>query len=263
MLRLPERLFRWLGRSRRPPQEELGKDGPLTAMVIMAHPDDAEFLCAGTVAKWCDQGWTVYYVLATSGDKGTHDPALSVQQLAATREQEQREACKVLGVRECIFLGYPDGFLENTLDLRGQIVRLLRRSKPDVVITWDGFRRAFNHRDHRNIGIATWDALYPAVRDHLYYPEHAGDGLEAHPVNHLLLAGSDEPDYQVDISAYFDKKLDALLCHRSQLGGRTKEELMQRWRERARQARRGAWSPHIESFRWIRMGAPMRGAARR
>lgn len=263
MLRLPERLLGWRGRSPRPPQEELGKDGPLTAMVIMAHPDDAEFLCAGTVAKWCHQGWTVYYLLATSGDKGTHDPDLSVQQLAAIREQEQREACKVLGVRECIFLGYPDGFLENTLELRGQIVRLLRHYKPDVVITWDGFRRGFNHRDHRNIGIATWDALYPAVRDHLYYPEHAGDGPEAHPVNHLLLAGSDEPDYHVDIGAYLDKKLDALFCHRSQLGGRTREELMQRWRERARQARRAAWSPHTESFRWVRMGAPMRGAARR
>ncbi len=263
MLRHPEKLLGWFGRPRRPPQEELGRDGPLTAMVIMAHPDDAEFLCAGTVAKWCDQGWTVYYVLATSGDKGTHDPALSVQQLAAIREQEQREACEVLKVRECIFLGYPDGFLENTSELRGQIVRLLRRYKPDVVITWDGFRRGFNHRDHRNIGIATWDALYPAVRDHLYYPENVDDGLDAHTVNHLLLAGSDEPDYQVDISAYLDRKLDALLCHRSQLGGRTREELTLRWRERARQARRAGWSPHVEAFRWIRMGAPTREASRR
>jgi LmbE family N-acetylglucosaminyl deacetylase len=262
MVRLLEGLRRRLGRS--PTQEEdLGRDGPLTAMVIMAHPDDAEFLCAGTVAKWVDQGWTVHYVLATSGEKGTHDPALSLQQLAALREQEQRAACQVLGVKECIFLGYPDGFLENTAELRGQLVRLMRRYRPDVVIGWDGFRRGFNHSDHRNIGIATRDAVYPAVRDHLYYAEHSEEGLEAHQVGELLLAGTDEPDYQVDIGDYLEKKVEALLCHASQLGARTKEDLMERWRERARQARGSGWTPHVESFRRVRIGPPPREGARR
>lgn len=256
-------LLRPLRRPIPEPQEELGKDGPLTAMVVMAHPDDAEFLCAGTVARWCDQGWSVYYVLATSGDKGTHDESLTPQQLAALREQEQREAARVLGVKECIFLGYPDGFLENTLELRGQIVRLLRRYRPDVVITWDGFRRSFNHRDHRVVGQAVRDALYPAVRDHLYYPEHGEEGLEAHRVDELLLAGSDEPDYHVDIGPYLDRKLEALLCHASQLGGRTREELVRGWRERARQARRDGWRPERESFRRVRIGPPGRERQRR
>src|SRR3990172_10750026 len=119
-------LFGRLLRRRAPPAEELGKDGPLTAMVIVAHPDDAEFMCAGTVASWHARGWKVYYVLATSGDKGTHDSDLTSQELAAVREQEQREACRVLGVKEVVFLGYPDGFLQPDAEFRGEIVRLLR-----------------------------------------------------------------------------------------------------------------------------------------
>lgn len=246
MAKLPRLLTPW--RRRPAPAEELGKDGPLTAMVIVAHPDDAEFMCAGTVARWCDQGWTVYYVLATSGDKGTHDSALSGQELAAIREQEQREACRVLGVKDVIFFGYPDGFLQPDVELRGEVVRLLRRYRPDVVLTWDGFRGSFNHADHRAIGIAVRDAIYPAVRDHLYYPEHAEDGLEAHQVNELLLAGTDDPDYHVDIGAYAEKKLEAVLCHRSQLGARSREEIERTWRERMRSARNGRFT---ESFKRV------------
>ena len=232
-----ERIRRWLpGRKEQKPADELGKDGPLTAMVIVAHPDDAEFLCGGTVAKWCAEGWTVYYVLATSGDKGTHDAALTTQELAAIREQEQREACKVLGVKEVIFLGLPDGFVEANAELRGEVVRLLRRYRPDVVLTWDGFRAGFNHSDHRAVGIAVRDAVYPAVRDHLYYAEHAEEGLEAHQVNELLLAGSDDPDYKVDISAHLQTKLEAVLKHASQLGNRSQEEIRKAWEARMRNA---------------------------
>jgi len=220
------------------PAEELGKDGPLTAMVIFAHPDDAEFTCGGTVAKWCAQGWTVYYVLATSGDKGTHDTALTSQELAAVREQEQRDACRILGVKDVIFLGYPDGFVRADAELRGEVVRLLRQYRPDVVITWDGFRQGFNHSDHRAVGIAVRDAVYPAVRDHLYYAEQAADGLEAHQVNEMLLAGTDDADYHVDISAHRETKLEAVLAHSSQLGDRSKEEIRRIWEERMRNARR-------------------------
>ena len=250
------RVFGWRPwRRAATPNEELGKGGPLTAMVIVANPDDAEFLCAGTVAKWCDQGWTVYYVLATSGDKGTHDQALSHQELAALREQEQREACRVLGVKEVVFLGYPDGFLRPDDEFRGQIVRLLRRYRPDVVVTWDGFRQGFNHSDHRAVGIAVRDAIYPAVRDHLYYPEHGDDGLEAHQVNELLVVGSDDPDYHVDIGAYAEKKFQALLCHRSQIGARSPEELRRRWQERTRASRNGRL---VESFKRVQVRRPMR-----
>ena len=243
--------FGWLPtRSTPPPVEELGKDGPLTAMVIVAHPDDAEFLCGGTVAKWCDQGWTVYYVLATSGDKGTHDPELSHQELAALREQEQRDACRVLGVKEVIFLGHPDGFLRADEELRGEVVHLLRQYRPDVVLTWDGFRGGFNHSDHRAVGIAVRDAVYPAVRDHLYYPADRDDGLDAHQVNELLLAGSDDPDYVVDVSDYLETKLEAVICHRSQIGGRSPEEMRKVWQERMKRAGRGQL---VERFKWVRI----------
>jgi LmbE family N-acetylglucosaminyl deacetylase len=237
------------------PAEELGKDGPLTAMVIVAHPDDAEFMCGGTVAKWCAQGWTVYYVLATSGDKGTHDTALTHQALAALREQEQRDACRVLGVKEVLFLGHPDGFLRADADLRGEVVRLLRQYRPDVVITWDGFRAGFNHNDHRAIGIAVRDAVYPAVRDHLYYAEHADEGLAAHQVNELLLAGTDDADYWVDIGDHMETKLEAVICHRSQIGGRTPEEMRKVWTERMRAQRR---SSMVESFKRVSIRRPMR-----
>jgi LmbE family N-acetylglucosaminyl deacetylase len=249
---------RFLGRFRRrriATPEELGRDGPLTAMVIVAHPDDAEFMCAGTVAKWIDQGWTVYYVLATSGDKGTHDESLTGQDLAAIREEEQRAACRVLGAKDVLFLGYPDGFLEPNADFRGEIVRLLRRYRPDVVITWDGFRKSFNHVDHRAVGIAVRDAIYPAVRDHLYYAEHAAEGLEAHQVNEMLLGGSDDPDYHVDISGHMEKKMDAVLCHKSQLGPRTKEQIEKAWRERMQSARRNQL---VESFKRVSIRRPPR-----
>ncbi|MCK9519750.1 MAG: PIG-L family deacetylase [Dehalococcoidia bacterium] len=237
-----------------PGQELPPIEGPGRAMVIVAHPDDAEFLCGGTVAKWCAEGWDVFYVLVTSGDKGTHDPTMHPEKLAATREEEQRAACRVLGVKEVILLGYPDGFTVDEQELRGQIVRLLRLYRPDVVITWDAFRHSFNHRDHRNVGTVTADAIYPLVRDRLFYPQHEEDGLESHQVNEILLAGTDNPDYVVDITDHWETKVDAILCHTSQIGGRTREDFVRDRRER--DEREG--SPRIEEKfrRWsIRMPA--------
>lgn len=231
--------------------------GPGRAMVIMAHPDDADFLCAGTVAKWCAEGWEVIYVVVTSGDKGTHDPTMHPEKLAAIREEEQREACRVLGVKECIFLGYPDGFTSESAELRGQIVRLLRIYRPDVVITWDAFRGTFNHRDHRNVGQATMDAIYPIVRDRLFYQQHEHEGLESHQVNEVLLAGADKPDYAVDITDYWEKKIAAILCHTSQLGGRTKEDFL---RERQAREQREPGKPIEERFRRWSIRRPPRQA---
>lgn len=236
-----------------PVLRELTWDGPKTAMAVFAHPDDADFVCSGTAARWVDEGWTVYYVLATSGDKGTHDPSLTRQELAAMREEEQRAAARVLGVKECIFLGYPDGFLSDDDELRGDLVRLFRLYKPDVVITWDAFRPSFNHRDHRAIGVAARDAVYPAVRDHLYYPQFSVDGVApAHNVDEMLLSGTDSPDGYVNIERYIDAKIDALLCHKSQMGGRSRDDLIKMYRERARPLP-GLPSPFVETFKQARM----------
>jgi LmbE family N-acetylglucosaminyl deacetylase len=230
-------------------------EGPLRAMVIMAHPDDAEFTCSGTVAKWCAEGWDVSYVLLTGGDKGTHDPAMHPEKLAAIREAEQRAACRVLGVRECVFLGYPDGFTVDDDEVRGQIVRLLRLYRPDVVVTWDAFRGSFNHRDHRNTGTVVADAIYPIVRDRLYYERDEEDGLESHQVNEILLAGAAEPNYRVDISAHWETKIEAILCHTSQVGGRTREDFLKMRRE---QVEKEGEKPIEESFRRWSIRRPAR-----
>jgi LmbE family N-acetylglucosaminyl deacetylase len=231
--------------------------GPARAMVIMAHPDDAEFVCSGTVAKWCKEGWDVYYVLVTGGDKGTHDESMTPEKLAAIREEEQRQACRVLGVKECILLGYPDGFTSESAELRGQIVRLLRMYKPDVVITWDAFRGTFNHRDHRNVGQATMDAIYPIVRDRLFYQRDEEDGLPSHQVNEVLLAGAADADYVVDITGVWETKVDAILCHTSQIGERTKETFL---KERAEREAKDPGKPVEERFRRWSIRRPMRQA---
>jgi LmbE family N-acetylglucosaminyl deacetylase len=230
-------------------------DGPGKAMVIVAHPDDAEFLCGGTIAKWCAEGWEVRYVLVTGGDKGTHDATMTPEKLAAIREEEQRAACRLLGVKECILLGYPDGFTSESSELRGQIVRLLRLHKPDVVITWDGFRGSFNHRDHRNVGIATMDAVYPIVRDRLFYQHHEDDGLDSHQVNEVLLAGAADPNYTVDVTEHWEKKVDAILCHTSQIGGRTKADFL---KEREEREKKEPGKPVEERFRRWSIRRPMR-----
>jgi LmbE family N-acetylglucosaminyl deacetylase len=228
----------------------IGHDGPKTLMCIMAHPDDIDFGSAGSVARWCKEGWTVYYVLATSGDKGTHGE-MGPQELAATREEEQREAARILGVKDVIFLGYPDGFLEVTTELRGQIVKLFRKYKPDVVLTWDGFRTSFNHFDHRNIGIAVRDAVFPAVRDHLYYPEHGRDHDDLEPywrVNEMLVVGADKPDYFVDVTDFIEQKVDAILAHKSQVQTQDRAEMMKRQTQR-----RDKKGRIVESFRRIQV----------
>lgn len=190
---------------------------PKRALVLVAHPDDAEFLCGGAVAKLCAEGWHVTYALATSGDKGTKDPDMTPAKLAAIREQEQIDACDILGVKEVRFLRYPDGFVPDNDEFRGACVRLIRELKPDLVITWDGFRKTFNHTDHRIVGICTYDAVYPASRDPLYYPEQIAEGLDWHRVGELWLAGADDPDWFVDISDHWQTKIEALLAHTSQV----------------------------------------------
>ena len=230
-------------------------EGPARAMVIVAHPDDAEFGCSGTVAKWCAEGWDVRYVLVTSGDKGTHDESLHPEKLAAIREEEQRAACRVLGVKEVILLGYPDGFTVDDSELRGQIVRLLRQYRPDVVITWDAYRGGFNHRDHRTVGTVVADAIYPLVRDRLFFPRHEEEGLQAHQVNEVLLIGSDKPDYVVDITDHWDTKVNAILCHTSQVGGRTKEDYV---KQRQEQIAKEGEKPIEERFRRWSIRRPQR-----
>jgi len=224
---------------------------PKRALVIVAHPDDAEFLCAGTVARWVSEGWVVRYVLVTSGDKGTHDPEMTTDQVAAIREREQRAAARALGVEECVFLGYPDGFVEDTPELRGSLVREIRRFRPDVAVTWDPYRRGHNHRDHRITGQAALDALYPLSRSLLYYPEHGDEGLGPHRVEEALLAGTDQPNHHVDVTDFFDRKMKALRCHKSQFGRNPFREVRKRVRQRMAEVGKEAGFKLAEAFHRI------------
>jgi LmbE family N-acetylglucosaminyl deacetylase len=223
---------------------------PKTALVIVAHPDDAEFLCGGTAAKWAADGWDVHYMLTTSGDMGTKDESLTREKLARIREKEQRAACDVLGVKELVFLRYPDGFVEDTAEMRGRIVRELRRLKPWTVITWNPYRSSFTHRDHRLTGQSVVDAVFPLARDPLAYPEHQLDGLEPHRVMELLLAGHEEPDHWIEIPEdAFKRKIDALKKHRSQLGQAPIREIRRRVKERMAEAAKDQDFKLAESFR--------------
>ncbi len=202
-------------------------------LVITPHPDDAEFGTSGTVARWIAEGKTVIYAVCTNGDKGTEDRKIKSEELAIIRKQEQLAAAKVLGVKEVIFLEYPDQTLEDTPEFRKKIVRLIRTYRPETVITADPYRRFIWHRDHRITGRVVLDAVFPYARDFLAYPDLIKQNLQPHKVREVLLWGSEEPNYRVDITSYFDLKLNALFCHQSQVGGSRFPEVEKRLRERA------------------------------
>jgi LmbE family N-acetylglucosaminyl deacetylase len=194
---------------------------PDRAMVIFAHPDDAEIGSGGVVARWVASGCEVTYVLCTNGDSGTADRTLTPEQLAKKRADEQRAAADFMGVKHVVMLGYPDGELEDTREFLGDIVRAIRQYRPHTVFVHDPYRiRGFQHRDHRKAGITTTDAVYPYARDHLHFPEHVTrEGLEPHKVRELWYWGMDDPDIIVDVSDYVDQQIAALVRHESQVPG--------------------------------------------
>jgi LmbE family N-acetylglucosaminyl deacetylase len=203
------------------PKLEVVTDVPDRAMVIFAHPDDAELGSGGVVARWVAAGCEVTYVLCTNGSAGTADRSLGPAQLADRRETEQRAAADFMGVKHVVMLGYPDGGLEDTREFRGDVVRAIRQYRPHTVFVHDPYRvKGFQHRDHRMAGMATTDAVYPFARDHLHFPEQiTRDGLEPHKVRELWYWGADEPDVVVDVTEWIDKQVAAVIRHESQVGG--------------------------------------------
>ena len=191
---------------------------PERAMLVIPHPDDGESGCAGTVAKWVAEGCHVLYVVATNGDKGSSDPEMTSERLATIRDEEQRNAARVLGVEEVVFLGYGDGELDDTREFRGHVVRQIRRWRPDVLFAMDPLRNeGHTHRDHRISGTVALDACFPYARDLLHFPEHIAEGLETYKVGAVLLWGSENPDTVVDITSTIERKMEALAAHASQL----------------------------------------------
>lgn len=195
---------------------------PLTILSVAAHPDDLDFGCAGTTARLTSEGHNVVYCLVTDGQAGGFDATISRDQMAEIRRDEQRAAAKVVGVTELHFLGFPDGAVEATLDLRQAISRVIREVRPNRVITQSperNYERVYgSHPDHMATGEATLCAVYPDSRNEFAFPELLTDlGLAPHTVPEVWMMGGPEPNHFVDITETFDKKIEALLCHESQL----------------------------------------------
>lgn len=204
-----------------PRQLQLVTDVPDRAMVVFAHPDDAEIGSGGVVAKWIEAGCEVAYVLCTNGDAGTGERSLTPAQLAARRAEEQRAAADAMGVKHLVMLGYPDGLLEDTRAFLGDVVRAIRQYRPHTVFVHDPYRiKNFQHRDHRKAGLTTTDAVYPFARDHLHFPEQiTQEGLAPHKVRELWYWGADEPNIIVDVTEAIERQIAALVRHESQLPG--------------------------------------------
>jgi LmbE family N-acetylglucosaminyl deacetylase len=233
--------------------------GPRSALAIAAHPDDAEFGAGATLARWAEAGTAVTILVITDGSKGSWDPGAGAAHLVATRRREQEAAAAVLGAAAVGFLDYPDGELEYSLALRGRVCEWVRRVRPDVVLGHDPWQRYQLHPDHRAAGLACVDGVV-AARDHLFFPEQVTAGLAAHRPSTLLLWSADEPNHWEDASAHLERKVAALLCHRSQgettMGGAhdaaaAAARFEERIRRRAAEAGAPAGLVAAEAFRRI------------
>jgi LmbE family N-acetylglucosaminyl deacetylase len=233
-------------------------DSPQRILVVLAHPDDPEFFCGATIARWVNAGHTVSYCLLTCGDKGTKDRSQSPGDLCCVRQAEQRAAAAVLGVLDLSFLDYPDGYLLPDLVLRRDITRVIRQVRPDVLVTCDptalyvGDSR-LNHPDHRAAGQATLDAVFPAARDHLYFVELWQDEkLEPHIVREVWVCGAIEPNVILDVTGTWEIKIKALIEHKSQIG--EPEKLIERMRNRRTVSSTVEAPRYEEKFRRLILG---------
>jgi LmbE family N-acetylglucosaminyl deacetylase len=227
---------------------------PQRAMIIAAHPDDIEFVVAGTVAKWVQAGARARYVLVTSGDAGSHQPDITREELASVRQAEQRAAARIVGVDEVVFLGYRDSEVEPTLALRRDLVREIRRFKPDTVVCFDPTQLFvgdgyINHPDHRAAGQAALDAVAPTAAMPLAFAELREEGLEPHRVKEVLVAATSDPDTWIDITETIDLKIEALRQHTSQFpDGWDPGGMIREW---ARESGENVGVPYAEAFRRI------------
>lgn len=203
-------------------------------MAIMSHPDDIEFIAGASIARWASEGDEITFVLGTSGDKGSDDPAYNSETLMETREAEQREAARILGVKHVEFLRMRDAELVADLETRKKITRVIRKFKPDAVVCQDPTSRFegnyIQHPDHIAMGESVLAAIFPSARDRLTFPELLGEGLEPHKVREVYVAsGAEHVDHFVDTTDFLDKKFEALKAHKSQLGDWEFRDMLNRW----------------------------------
>lgn len=223
-----------------------------SALVLFAHPDDAEFMCGGTIAKWARGGCEVHYVVCTDGSAGSNEPGADRAEVAPIREREQRAAADVLGVKSVTFLGETDGLLEVTPGTRKKVTREVRRLRPEVLVApdpsrlWSG-QGYINHWDHKQAGLLALTAVMPDAPTRVMFSELEDEGIEPYEVPNLLLS-SNEPDTYVDITDTIDTKIEALAQHVSEEG-----EAAAPWvRERARTVGEEAGVEYAEAFKAFR-----------
>jgi len=233
----------------------IDRDSYERGMVVVAHADDAEWGCSGTVAKWCRQGMDVVYVICTDGSKGSSDPNISSPELVKIRQTEQEAAARVLGVKEVIFLGYEDSMLEPTLELRRDIVKEIRRHKPNVIICPSPTRNLseqgyIGHPDHIAAGEATLSAIFPSSRDRLTYPELIEEGLEPHKVREVLVTERANADTWIDVTEEIEVAIEALRQHTSQIGDNDVGTGMRKGRSNTGKSKGISYAESFKSFKF-------------
>ena len=227
------------------------------ALVIMAHPDDPDFSCAGTAIKMVQKGIDVTFMILTNGDKGNHNPEITRNQLIELRKIEQRAAAAVEGVQHVLFMGVEDGFLQSTPDLRKRVTREIRRIQPQLIITsspdrYFGGNGYINHPDHRNAGIVTLESIFPATDNMMFFPELLDEGYLPHKIKQLYIMGDAQVDLKIDITEVFEQKIEAIICHKTQV--REPEKLQERMTQRAGQKQEDGSVRFFEQFRVLKFG---------
>jgi LmbE family N-acetylglucosaminyl deacetylase len=226
---------------------------PERVLAIVAHPDDIEFTCVGTLARWVKAGARVCYVLCTSGDVGIDEPGMTREKAAEIREAEERKAAEIAGASEVVFLREPDGLLVANLDLRKKLVREIRRYKPEVVICADptvvlSGDSYINHPDHRAAALAALDAVFPAAGQPNLFEELAQVGLSAHKTRKVYITSWDKADQFINIEETIDIKIEALRAHKSQMKDWDPADSIKRW---ASERAKGKEMAFAEAFKVV------------
>jgi LmbE family N-acetylglucosaminyl deacetylase len=229
--------------------------GVQRAMVIMAHPDDPDFSCAGTVMQMARHGIEVTYVILTNGDKGNHRPDVTHNQLMLMRKAEQRAAAALCGVKDVLFMDEEDGFLRPTFELRERLVRIIRAIRPELIICPSPERyfsgdSYINHPDHRNAGLAVLEAIFPAADNPMFYPDMALEGFRPHKISQLYISGHEDVNVEFDITDDMETKIQAILSHTSQF---LEPEKLEKWlRERWGDKQEDGSRRYFERFKAMR-----------
>ena len=232
-------------------------DSPQNILVILAHPDDPEFFCGATLAKWAKEGHHITYVLLTHGDKGFHDTTptdMTSEKLVALRKVEQNNAAKVIGAKAVHIMDNPDGYLVPDMDTRRIVVREIRRHKPDILVTCDPLNLfaiyGINHPDHRAAGQVVIDAVFPAAGNKVFFPELLEEGFEPHMPKEIWCSLTSQPNTTIDVTETWDIKLQAILEHKSQM--QNIEKLKERFKSRRTEDNTDENPRYEEKFRVIK-----------